>query len=98
VAVRLRWFAARFSGRGGRAREPDGQAAAQTPSRMVGSRLECSMSLFRDVMMTLGTDWERHNIGLRRWSELARGIIPETIELWPNLGDGGLREAAYRGG
>ncbi len=26
------------------------------------------------------------------------GLRYRSLELWPNLGDGGLREAAYRGG
>ena len=38
------------------------------------------------------------------WIELADSILaklnrlPEVNELWPELGDGGVREAAYRGG
>jgi hypothetical protein len=26
------------------------------------------------------------------------GMDRQTLELWPKLGDGGLRKAAYRGG
>jgi hypothetical protein len=29
---------------------------------------------------------------------VAFSIEPDLFELWPNLGDGGLRKAAYRGG
>jgi hypothetical protein len=29
---------------------------------------------------------------------LGRSLLFDVLELWPNLGDGGLRKAAYRGG
>ena len=31
-------------------------------------------------------------------AELPEGALPWLLELWPKLGDGGLSEAAYRGG
>ena len=43
--------------------------------------------------MALGRQGERQAELMVGWADL-----PRPTELWPKLGDGGVRKAAYRGG
>jgi transposase len=47
----------------------------------------------------LAKDWEclnRSALAFLRWASVR--LMLRRLELWPKLGDGGLSEAAYRGG